>query len=321
MKKYITIIYMWIVLFLSISVTPAFSVNLPYYTPPIIDEANLISDEDKSTIRRMLRDQYHPHILVVTLKSDRGKGDAYFSDLMKNWGLSQYEIDNTLFIGLSHQTKRIAILVGKNVSAIVPSRRDIIMKQLISYANRRDFSTGILETVKTVQSFLHNRPQKTSKKHNSTNQSDKHIQDVIFDIFLPIGFMIFGLSFFFKMVAVASRCFQQIENGQRLWRYSSSVNKNALLQKQLNQKIHQSKQTNQIQPTQIPPIPTPVEPTPIASCPYHQDVEKRCSDYNLFGFVKKRSTITGILSKVNPIKKKGPRIIGEERQSGGGREF
>ncbi len=311
MKKYIHYICLGLFVFLS-SAKISHAVDIPAYTPPIIDEADLISGADEFKIQQMIRHQTNPRILIVTLHSDRGEGDAYFSDLMTRWGIPQNEIDNTLFIGLARQTKRIAVIGPKKNRFLQKNRRDVIMQQLIEYATRRDFSTGFVEAVKTAQNFLQTAP--THQPDKVKKQKNKHRNnqpfDNVFD-FIMSGFIVWFIgSFVFNILKKIEQHTHQVTS-----------NKNALLQGQLNQKISKifKSKTNQ---NRYMPLPLPVEKLSSSeTCSYHKDPLKRCADYSLFGFAKKRTSITSVLSKIKPVRKKGPRIIGEERQSGCGREF
>lgn len=95
---------------------------LPTLTGQVVDEANILSAENRNNIIQLLQAEKMDNVIVVTVADLQGKKlKAYIADLAKAWGLGQEAYDNGVILAIGPGMVRIA--VGKSMEDLLPAEK------------------------------------------------------------------------------------------------------------------------------------------------------------------------------------------------------
>ena len=134
--------FILVVLFSLISVV-AQAFTVPALTTPVIDQAGILSQNQKLEIEDMLhkfRDQHQAQIQVLIVSDLQGDGiEEAAIQVFDQWKLGDAKRDDGLLMLFAINEKKMRIEVGQGLEGSVP---DIIAKRIISEVMRPFFQRG-----------------------------------------------------------------------------------------------------------------------------------------------------------------------------------
>ena len=118
MKKFLCGLFLFFLV-----ITPAFSagVDFPVLSGQVVDEAGVLSPQEKTDILRILSADKDNQVAVAIVKDLRGlTGREYGIELARHWQLGQKGKDNGVLILISPQDRYAGIEVGYGLESILP---------------------------------------------------------------------------------------------------------------------------------------------------------------------------------------------------------
>jgi uncharacterized protein len=164
--------------------------NYPELTGRIVDNANLISQDDKAAIEAelaALETQSTDQVAVVTVNSlDGYEIEDYGIGLARKWQIGQKDKDNGILLIVAPNERKVRIEVGRRLEPLMTDTmsRLIIENAILSKFRRGDFSGGIRDGVRDIKAVLLGDAEEVKKRARGgrTPQDDPTaiIQMVIF---------------------------------------------------------------------------------------------------------------------------------------------
>lgn len=139
-----------------VSAAPVF----PELTGRIVDNANLLTPEDKAAIESELKaieDKSTDQVVVVTLPDLGGYAiDDYGYQLGRHWGIGQKDKDNGVLLIVAPKERKVRIETGRGLEAHLTDAmgRLIIENAILPKFRRGDFSGGIRDGVRDIKATI-----------------------------------------------------------------------------------------------------------------------------------------------------------------------
>ncbi|MCC7253109.1 TPM domain-containing protein [Hyphomicrobium sp.] len=134
--------------------------NFPQLTGRIVDNASLLSPEDRAAIEAelsALEAKSTDQLVVVTLPSLDGYAiDDYGYQLGRHWGIGQAGKDNGVLLIVAPNERKVRIEVGRGLEPVVTDlmSRIIIENAILPEFRRGNFSAGIRAGVRDIKDTL-----------------------------------------------------------------------------------------------------------------------------------------------------------------------
>lgn len=160
---------------------------------PVIDEARVLSMQDKQILEQKLRqlnDQGIAQTAVVVVPSTDGKDIYdYAMQVADKWQLGRKNVDNGLLILVSINDRKAYILTGYGLEGVLP---DSIVKRIITddmrpYFRESDYAGGINAAINRIEERLNADPE-ILKQADANRQTQQEVHGIS-----PIFLGIFGL--------------------------------------------------------------------------------------------------------------------------------
>lgn len=160
---------------------------------PVIDEAQVLSMQDKQILEQKLRqlnDQGIAQTAVVVVPSTDGKDIYdYAMQVADKWQLGRKNVDNGLLILVSINDRKAYILTGYGLEGVLP---DSIVKRIITddmrpYFRESDYAGGINVAINRIEERLNADPE-ILKQADANRQTQQEVHGIS-----PIFLGIFGL--------------------------------------------------------------------------------------------------------------------------------
>lgn len=134
--------------------------NYPELTGQIVDNANLLSAEDKAAILaelKALEGKSTDQVAVVTVKSlDGYEIEDYGIGLARKWGIGQKDKDNGILLIVAPNERKVRIEVGRRLEPMMTDTQSwqIIRDTMLPKFRRGDYSGGIRDGVRDIKDVL-----------------------------------------------------------------------------------------------------------------------------------------------------------------------
>ena len=138
----------------------AFALDFPALTGRVVDQAGVISSEDRADIAaksQALEQQSGTQLVVATVKSLEGSDiETYANQLFRSWKLGQADKDNGVLLLVAPNEHKVRIEVGYGLEGTLTDALSsvIISSAIIPRFKRGDFSGGIERGVDGIISVL-----------------------------------------------------------------------------------------------------------------------------------------------------------------------
>lgn len=139
--------------------------TLPTLNEPIVDQANLLSPQDKQSLDiqiKTLHDQGKAQIGVVIVPTT-GQEDIfdYAMRVAQAWKLGSKEHDNGLLMAIAVNDHRIQILSGYGLEGVLPDivLSRIIRNQITPYFKQGQYAQGIQSGINEITHILNQDPE------------------------------------------------------------------------------------------------------------------------------------------------------------------
>jgi len=188
--------------------------NYPELTGRIVDNAALLTPEDKAAIESELASleaTSTDQVAVVTVPSLDGYAiEDYGIGLARKWALGQAGKDNGILLIVAPNERKVRIEVGRRLE---PFMTDTMAKLIIENAilpkfRRGDFSGGIRDGVRDIKAVVLGDSEEVKRRAIKTRQPQ---DDASVYIHLIIFFMIFAF-----MIYISYQARQQAEREARM---------------------------------------------------------------------------------------------------------
>lgn len=152
--------------------------TFPQLTGRIVDEAGLLTPEDRSAIEaelKALEEKSTDQLTVVTLPSLQGyEIEDYGYQLGRHWGIGQKDKNNGVLLIVAPNERKVRIEVGRGLEPIVT---DLMSKIIIENAvlpefRRGNFSAGIRAGVRDVTATLLGDAEEVKARARGLDQGD-----------------------------------------------------------------------------------------------------------------------------------------------------
>jgi len=185
---------------LLIWVNPAYALDVPKLTSPVVDLANAISATDKTKISASLvqfQKQYGPQLQVLIVPSLEGESIEGFSiKVVDKWQLGQKGKDDGVLLLVAIQDRQVRIEVGRGLEGDLPDALAgrIIRAGILPFFKQGQTSAGILVGLnmiaESIGGKLENIPQPRLRKTQRSKEGN--LGFILFIIFFLIGPSLFG---------------------------------------------------------------------------------------------------------------------------------
>ncbi len=134
--------------------------EFPTLTGQIVDDANLLSAEDKAAILtdlQALEGKSSDQLVVVTLPSLQGFSIEDFGyKLGRHWGIGQDGKDNGVLLIVAPNERKVRIEVGKRLDPVLTDSlsKIVIQNAILPGFRRGDFAAGIKAGVTDIKDIL-----------------------------------------------------------------------------------------------------------------------------------------------------------------------
>ena len=180
--------------------TPARAADpqFPQLTGRVVDEANLLSDEDKAQITadlETLEAKSSDQLVVVTLSSLQGfEIEEFGYKLGRHWGIGQKNKDNGALLIIAPKERKVRIEVGRRLEPLLTDAvtRIIIEKAILPRFRSSDFPGGIKAGVSDIIAVLTvDGPEMKLRANARGPAGNETKENIIAVIFIIIWFIIF----------------------------------------------------------------------------------------------------------------------------------
>lgn len=195
-------------LFMSLTVQ---AVHFPLLSSQIVDEANVLSDMQKSQIMQNLSG-LTPQVAVVSVRSMDGMEiEEYANRLFNHWGLGDKERNDGVLIIIAPNQRQLRIEVGYGLEHIltdaIASR--IVNQHMLPHARQSNYGSALVDASLMVRTVLDGNPLPLShsvpkNKKSNFRINGTPIEDIEFppDTLLRIGL---GLAIIFGILGFATK--------------------------------------------------------------------------------------------------------------------
>jgi len=146
----------WCVLAIFFFVIPAWSLEVPPLSSRVVDQAHVISSNDRSRLTSLLTShetKTSNQVVVLTLPSLEGEPLASFSHrVASEWKLGQKGTDNGVVLLVAIQERKIRIEVGYGLEGTLTDAKSsqIIRHEIVPRFRTGDFSGGIVAGTEAI---------------------------------------------------------------------------------------------------------------------------------------------------------------------------
>ncbi|MEZ5849502.1 MAG: TPM domain-containing protein [Hyphomicrobiaceae bacterium] len=173
--------------------------KFPTLTGRIVDQANLLNAEDRTSILALLREyeaKSSDQIVVVTLPTLQGYPiEDYGYQLGRAWGIGQKDVDNGVLLIVAPNERKVRIEVGRGLEPqLTDLMSGLIIERTILPAFRRgDFSGGILAGVRDIRDTLAGDAQAVKERWSiyRTRQDQADREEAILTFLVFAAFVAF----------------------------------------------------------------------------------------------------------------------------------
>jgi uncharacterized protein len=152
--------------------------NFPQLTGQIVDNANLLSAEDRAAIDaelKALEQKSSDQLVVVTVPSlDGYEIEDYGYQLGRQWGIGQEGKNNGVLLIVAPNERKVRIEVGRGLEPIVTDlmSKIIIENAILPEFRRGNFSGGIRAGVRDIKDTLLGDAEEVKERARGLNQGD-----------------------------------------------------------------------------------------------------------------------------------------------------
>jgi len=146
-----------LVVVLGFALVPAFAApTFPALTGRVVDDANLLSPEERQTLTqelKQLEDNSSDQLVVVTLPSLQGYTiEDYGYQLGRHWGIGTAKLDNGALLIVAPNERKVRIEVGYGLEPILTDAlsKIIIENGILPRFRAGDFPGGIKDGVRNI---------------------------------------------------------------------------------------------------------------------------------------------------------------------------
>lgn len=149
----------------------------PALTGRIVDEADLLTAEDKARLTATLQSlegTSSDQLAIVTLKSLQGFSIEDFGyKLGRHWGIGQAGQDNGVLLIVAPNERKVRIEVGKRLEPVLTDAmsRLIIENAILPGFRRGDFAAGIAAGVRDIKDVLLGDAEAVKRRARSLHQA------------------------------------------------------------------------------------------------------------------------------------------------------
>jgi uncharacterized protein len=147
--------------------------TFPKLTGHVVDTANILSKQERSTIEEILTNHENNtsnQVIVVTLPSLNDKPiEEYALELGRHWGIGQKEKNNGVLLVIAMKERKLRIEVGYGLEGALT---DKISHEIIEYIikpkfKRKNYFKGIKDGVENILKAIKNEYKFTKNDQNS----------------------------------------------------------------------------------------------------------------------------------------------------------
>jgi uncharacterized protein len=147
--------------------------TFPKLTGHVVDTANILSKQERSTIEEILTNHENNtsnQVIVVTLPSLNDKPiEEYALELGRHWGIGQKEKNNGVLLVIAMKERKLRIEVGYGLEGALT---DKISHEIIEYIikpkfKRKNYFEGIKDGVENILKAIKNEYKFTKNDQNS----------------------------------------------------------------------------------------------------------------------------------------------------------
>lgn len=148
------IILTFAIIFLAIS--PAFSLDIPAFTEPVIDKAQILTTAEKAELENYLlslQQETGIQLAVLTIPSLEGQDiESYGLKVARSWGLGNEETNSGALLLVSLQDREIRIEVGYGLEpTLTDTKCGLIIRNVITpHFRSGNYGTGIIQGIKNM---------------------------------------------------------------------------------------------------------------------------------------------------------------------------
>lgn len=152
--------------------------KFPQLTGQIVDNANLLSAEDRAAIDaelKALEEKSSDQLVVVTVPSlDGYEIEDYGYQLGRHWGIGQQGKNNGVLLIVAPNERKVRIEVGRGLEPIVTDlmSKIIIENAILPEFRRGNFSGGIRAGVRDIKDTLLGDAEAVKERARGLNQGD-----------------------------------------------------------------------------------------------------------------------------------------------------
>lgn len=139
--------------------------QLPSLNEPVIDQANLLSAEQKQAIGQQIRTLYQQGkaqigVVIVPTTGQEAIFD-YAMRVAQQWQLGSAKRDNGLLMAIAVNDRRIQILTGYGLEGVIPDivAGRIIRNQITPYFKQAQYAQGIEAGLNEIERILNQDPE------------------------------------------------------------------------------------------------------------------------------------------------------------------
>lgn len=179
------------------SLTAVAALDFPALTGRVVDEAGLLSPEQKQNLTRALTEQEEKkgnQVVVVTLKSLRGISiEDYGYQLGRHWQIGRSGKDDGVLLIVAPNERKVRIEVGYGLEGVLTdaATRLIIENVILPDFRQGDYGGGIVAGTDAILKMLSDEEPIAEKRAVKERQKEA----------MPIGFIFLMLLFVFFAIA------------------------------------------------------------------------------------------------------------------------
>lgn len=139
--------------------------QLPTLNEPVIDQANILSPQEKSELDTIIHGLYNEGkaqigIVIVPTTGQEGIFD-FAMRTAQTWGLGSAQQDNGLLIAVAINDRRLHIATGYGLEGVIPDivASRIIREQITPYFKVNQFGQGLISGVREIERIVNLDPE------------------------------------------------------------------------------------------------------------------------------------------------------------------
>jgi len=161
MKRIIVAIALTVTAVLGVSAPAAADIpDAPVIGKPIVDEANILSDQDEYTISalmNLIRSETGHELAVLTVQSLNGETiEAFSLEVANTWGVGQEKQNDGVLLVIAMDERELRLEVGTGLEAEIPdaTAKDIVDNVISPPLSQGDYVGGIVAGFKSLESIF-----------------------------------------------------------------------------------------------------------------------------------------------------------------------